>query len=88
MIFSVDKFKAYQNVSLHLFDQESLIILPEDEGKKNSINGEIPASLLRKTTQFSDVVVRPSMHTSAGKLQSGAAEFNWEALRSAAFKGD
>jgi hypothetical protein len=50
-----------------LFDQESLIILPEDEGKKNSINGEIPASLLRKTTQSSDVV-RPSMHTSAGKL--------------------
>jgi hypothetical protein len=38
MIFSVDKYKAYQNVSLQLFDQESLIILPEEEGKKGFIN--------------------------------------------------
>ena len=36
MIFSIDKYKAYQNVSLHLFDQQSLIVYEdEDEGGIN-----------------------------------------------------
>jgi len=31
MIFSIDKYKAYQNVSLQLFDQQSLLVYEDEE---------------------------------------------------------
>jgi hypothetical protein len=31
MIFSIEKYKAYQNVSLHLFDQQSLMVYEDEE---------------------------------------------------------
>ena len=31
MIFSIDKYKAYQNVSLQLFDQKSLLVYEDEE---------------------------------------------------------
>ena len=42
MIFSMDKFKAYQNVSLHLFDQNSLLVYEDEEHAATSegvVNG-------------------------------------------------
>ena len=43
MIFSIDKYKAYQNVSLQLFDQQSLLVYEdEEEGgiSEGPINGK------------------------------------------------
>ena len=43
MIYSIDKYKAYQNVSLQLFDQQSLLVYEdEEEGgiSEGSINGK------------------------------------------------
>jgi hypothetical protein len=44
MIFSIEKYKAYQNVSLHLFDQNSLLEVYEDEEQaaisEGAINGK------------------------------------------------
>lgn len=36
-IFSFDKFKAYQNVSLQVFDQESRILEEEDQGHESAL---------------------------------------------------
>ena len=43
MIYSIDKYKAYQNVSLQLFDQQSLLVYEdEEEGgiSEGPINGK------------------------------------------------
>jgi hypothetical protein len=79
MIFSVDKYKAYQNVSLQLFDQESLIILPEEEGKKGVINDN---KAREAQVPQSSESLRPSMHMSfAGGCNSNSSQFNWDAFK-------
>jgi hypothetical protein len=82
MIFSIDKYKAYQNVSLQLFDQDSLIILPEEEGKKNDWHDYTRES---QAIQSSDRV-RPSMHMSFAGKQNG--EFSFETFSMQVLKGN
>lgn len=64
MIFSIDKFKATYSgagVSLHLFEQESLIVIPEEESKKGAVN----QNKGRETqVPHSSENLRPSMHMS------------------------
>ena len=78
LIISVDKFKAYQNVSLQLFDQESLIILPEEEGKKGVINDN--KSREAQVPQSSDSL-RPSMHMSFVGGNNNSSQFNWDGFK-------
>jgi hypothetical protein len=43
MIYSIEKYKAYQNVSLHLFDQNSLLVYEDEEQaaiSEGAINGK------------------------------------------------
>lgn len=63
-------------MSLALFDQESLIILPEEEGKKGVINEN---SKTEAQVPHSGVNLRPSMHMSfAGNAKT---DFTFDSFR-------
>ena len=65
-------------MSLHLFDQESLIVLPEEEGKKGAINDNKGRET--QVPQSSDSL-RPSMHMSFTGGMNSKTEFSWDAFK-------
>ena len=69
-------------MSLQLFDQESLIILPEEEGKKNDW---IEYARESQAIQSSDKV-RPSMHMSFAGKHNG--DFDFESFRKQVVNGN
>lgn len=70
IIFNIDKYKAYQNVSLQLFDQESVIY--EEEGIATDSRHQLPNSTHERVTTMPTIIKGASAHHS----QAGADDLD------------
>lgn len=61
IIFSIDRFKGYQNVSLQLFDQNSLLVYEDEEHAATSegaVNGVQKVNQIYKSARGSSMVAK------------------------------